>query len=877
MAQIYTSSRLFNLIEEPLKIIIEFLDTPNRFYSHEVIIDSPFKGLNYSGKEIVLTGKAPNWLYLHAAYFAHKNGAKEIVIQKVDEKFVKIFPVNSTIDDAAKEWYNFEKNDNELTITFLKNKQSAEGFWGEEVLGKFPLDLKTDDSKSKQLVVTGSGSVWMYAASGVAASIFGYELVVYDSPREEFLILVGNVDPGFLKVRKIRRDYPGLVIGVVGDPNSGKSVFSKVLYQVLEKYYSSIWLFDCDAASPTANWYLHMLNSGKKNEGNLLREKTKVKWTPTLEAHVADCLKSLKDNLEIVIADLPGGIHSEGKPIARIPKGREVVMKRIDLFIILGKSGKYDIVSGWRKELEVHGLENCVIAEIESACPKSEPDLKLVRKGCLITGNIEGLDRENGVENITSSVQNSFNELIRHIKNWRIAMQAREATAKAFLTNDGGVCYGSAARCVDDSVYTSGQYSSFNHVTNVHAEQSVLVSASMAGTPDVVAIAIACTKKNTIARPCGVCRQVMLEHATRTGRDFDIVMVDDKGRYEINKVSELLPMSWSSHRQERKINNENLIRNKPLFTETIKGLLPVTGDQLLVDDKYVAMVWDEKFSPNVTLVKLKYFCDNEKCIKIPHSFTESIRYESYLHENKMAISSDFGMKAAFVKKNDSFILNVAKNLSKNDLPTYFFKFLEDTGIDVGKITCSGSRSLQMQGKDSDWDLIVPANPEQIIAFRKSCRDAIALGKITVPETSATWGVLSQIFKLKPKDIIEQQRFSETLNFEGHNVVFIFIPLNGYEGYVFDNDWVSGGRGMVGGTVISSDLAPYKRSIFTIKSFSGKDVEVVSYHKTANLVKVGDIISLTGWTLHSKKSLGKSRLVQMHYSTDKIVWMEKSLQ
>lgn len=877
MAQTETAPAFFKFNEDPKKILIEFLNTPHRFYSHEILLNRPFENLDFLGKEVVLGGKAPNWLYMHVAFVAHKKGASKISLQKVDGTLVVIFPVATNSDTLVNQWYTIEiDQNNEAILTFLRNKSSIDGFWPEDIIESSPLDLKkiASYSKSTQLTITGSGSVWMYAAAGVASSIAGYDLIVYDSPREEFLILTGEVDPGFSKVRKSRRDYPGLVIGVVGDPNSGKSIFSKVLFQVLEKYFSSTWLFDCDAASPTANWYLQMLNSGKVEEGNTLRNKTKVKWTSDLESRVSECLKSLKDNLEVVIADLPGGIHSKEKPIQRIPPGREIVMQKIDLFVILGKGGDNNIVNGWKEELKAHGLGHGIIAEINSISPDSDPSLTLERNGSVIKGQITGLDRKKGIENITCELLGAFDELIRQIKNWRIAMQALEATAKAFLTGEGGVSYGSAVRCMDDSIFTAGQYSSYNHVTNIHAEQGALASAAMAGKPDVEAIAIASTKSEVFARPCGVCRQVMLEHASRTNRDFDVVMVDSNGRYEINKVSELLPKSWESHRQGKKSGDENIIRKKPFFDVPPKGYVPGTGDQLFVDDKYIAMVWDEEFSGMESLVKLKYLCDQEKCVKTPHSFTESIRYESFLHEKRIAKCSGFGMKAAFVGKNDSYGLKAAEIINRNHFPASFVKFLDGAGIDIDKIKVSGSRGLQTQINDSDWDLIVKATPGQIMEFRKSCVDGVNSGMISIPKKSDTWLMLSRILKMAPIDIVQDRRFAETLIFEGQKVVFIFIPPDGYNSQVFNSDWIKGGRGTFAGTVIKSENAPYKRSVFMIKSFNGKEIEIISYHKTANLVKVGDKVALTGWNLYSKNFPGKQRLIQMYHSTDRIIWMQR---
>ena len=57
------------------------------------------------------------------------------------------------------------------------------------------------------------------------------------------------------------------MIGVLGDPNSGKSVFSKVFGCILQKYSDkSVWVYDCDAVAPTADWYIYGLQRAKMQD-----------------------------------------------------------------------------------------------------------------------------------------------------------------------------------------------------------------------------------------------------------------------------------------------------------------------------------------------------------------------------------------------------------------------------------------------------------------------------------------------------------------------------------------------------------------------------------------------------------------------------------
>ncbi len=75
-----------------------------------------------------------------------------------------------------------------------------------------------------------------------------------------------------------------------------------------------------------------------------------------------------------------------------------------------------------------------------------------------------------------------------------------------------------------------------------------------------------------------------------------------------------------------------------------------------------------------------------------------------------------------------------------------------------------------------------------------------------------------------------------------------------------------------GTVVEATHAPYKRAFFMLRTQSLGDIEVVCYHKAANLLMAGDKVSLRGWMLRDGRVL---RLVQMLSVPDNIVWHQKA--
>jgi hypothetical protein len=222
----------------------------------------------------------------------------------------------------------------------------------------------------------------------------------YDSPREPELISVGMKQPGITLPRREASQAPGVIIGVVGDPNSGKSVLTKGLFEILRPQFPRSWAFDCDAASPTPNWYLSLLDGHAVSPEDLRkrREQYNVEWTAQLEASVAAQLESLKQNLSLTLADLPGGKHprpgDDWLP-DRIPESRVTMFRNIDRFIVLGREDRPDIIPAWRQALAGCGCDGRILAELTSEAPESQSQcLHLQRVGQMLRGRIRGLDRK---------------------------------------------------------------------------------------------------------------------------------------------------------------------------------------------------------------------------------------------------------------------------------------------------------------------------------------------------------------------------------------------------------------------------------------------------------------------------------------------------
>ena len=363
-------------------------------FSPQILTSGELQQEPMEGMHVSLEGKSAVWIYAHAAYTAVRRGAARISVRQPQEADpIVVHPLPDCIPGGAAgrqddRWYDVQAGgEGHYELRF---KDCESNFWPVAVLETHPVELPAGDIAS--LVLGGRGSTWMYAAAGVAAARRGIRPLLCDIPHEPGLVSIGEMTPGCHVPRKKIRSTPGLVVGIVGDPNTGKSVFAHILELILRRQYPDSWLYDCDAASPTPNWYLTMLQRGRDVEGKALRKRQKREWTDSLEQDVAASLQSLKTSLEVVLADLPGGNHSLPEP-QRIPKGRETILREVDLFILLGREDKPDSIRRWREDLALHGLDGRIMAELWTRDPGGELNWALSTQDGLVRGVLSGLDR----------------------------------------------------------------------------------------------------------------------------------------------------------------------------------------------------------------------------------------------------------------------------------------------------------------------------------------------------------------------------------------------------------------------------------------------------------------------------------------------------
>jgi len=115
------------------------------------------------------------------------------------------------------------------------------------------------------------------------------------------------------------------------------------------------------------------------------------------------------------------------------------------------------------------------------------------------------------------------------------AIEARELSYSPYSK----FAVGAALLCADGTVFTGANIENAAFGPSVCAERVALFKAISEGKRAFVKLAVTC--EGDYCRPCGVCRQVMFEHAP----DMEVLMGNPDGEFVRTTVRELLPDGFS--------------------------------------------------------------------------------------------------------------------------------------------------------------------------------------------------------------------------------------------------------------------------------------------------------------------------------------------
>lgn len=336
-----------------------------------------------SGRDrVFLSGRAPLWMYATAA--AH------------------VSPENRTLavlDPRHEAWVVVAGNEHDSgTLLELHPGHSAKPPWTEQhpsalraerCPGGVQLSLKdeagdvthgnigdlcnqavrfAEEADSQLVCWSGRCPLWLIAAitHQLAIERPASALGVYDPRRAGIIISRPSSDQSYELGELIldRRDSqapPIRVIGVIGDPNSGKSVFSWKLMIALLNLETSprVFRLDADVRSPTAPWAL------QTDLGRKLRTAEKREWNDDQDIPMlTDNLARLRESsMQIVLVDLPGGDFSQ-EPPQRIPEARKPLFVDIPEYLLVQKDDR--VAAAWRTEVANSNPDAKIITEILS-------------------------------------------------------------------------------------------------------------------------------------------------------------------------------------------------------------------------------------------------------------------------------------------------------------------------------------------------------------------------------------------------------------------------------------------------------------------------------------------------------------------------------
>jgi len=115
---------------------------------------------------------------------------------------------------------------------------------------------------------------------------------------------------------------------------------------------------------------------------------------------------------------------------------------------------------------------------------------------------------------------------------------ANEAREKAYAPYSG-FKVGAALLCADGTVYTGVNIENAAFGPSICAERTAFFKAISEGRRDFVKIAVTCDR--AYCQPCGVCRQVMIEHAP----ELEVLMGSLDGSFKRTTIRELLPEAFA--------------------------------------------------------------------------------------------------------------------------------------------------------------------------------------------------------------------------------------------------------------------------------------------------------------------------------------------
>ena len=377
---------------------MEFHQPRTALWTPQTLTACPLPAYDLAARDVLITGRAPTWMYAAVGAWAGQNGARRLgVIRPQDLEPLWFYPEPNGATKHGPSYAELHAwEDRNGCVLVFSGKQtpdeelpSVAARWAQAI----------EEARPEELLLTGVGSSFHYAAAAAAGARSKCQIIAWHSPIEGASItivgglrgLAGQVHSRTGLWLGFDRGCEGHVLGVVGDPNSGKSVLTMVLADAMKQTGQSSWRLDCDLASPTQRWYFSSLATHGPEIAQNLRKGCKRAWSPELIDIATRYLANARRGFDLVVADFPGGRHNADLP-QRIPADRERMFREVDSFLVLAREGS-DAAVGWLEALDRLGIAGRVSAIVTSHSPDAAPSWELDQSAVPFLGRVSGLER----------------------------------------------------------------------------------------------------------------------------------------------------------------------------------------------------------------------------------------------------------------------------------------------------------------------------------------------------------------------------------------------------------------------------------------------------------------------------------------------------
>jgi len=347
--------------------------TPSELPAVEEAVERDVAPALDPAKPTIVTGRGPTWLYATILHGIHYFSELAVWDPRAKAGIVVQAPTRDLLGSGLT--VNGEHVDVRLggkgDILVKAGTRNINLVHVEIVGDRFVEPAKLRELKlpevdtTKPVVLEGPAPIWLYSHMALRYMHKTPFLAIYD-PRLGAGVVVAShtetVKVGSLVkldkslIQSILGEHDTRVIGVVGDPNSGKSVFLHLLNAELRRRGYLTLTQEGDLTAPTQEWSLHDSEVRKKLK-TVMDPEERLKW-------VVSALQKVRGEktVDFVLVDVGGGRPDLGK---RITPENLAILSNVDGVIVVSRNDAGQI-RAWLEELKRYLPNVKVYAVLES-------------------------------------------------------------------------------------------------------------------------------------------------------------------------------------------------------------------------------------------------------------------------------------------------------------------------------------------------------------------------------------------------------------------------------------------------------------------------------------------------------------------------------